>query len=272
MIVNGSAFFVQNYVKEQIRSALEDYARTITLVNINGSPSPALAPISLRYSVFTDTYATNLTLDQANQLVSINIASNSSFGNATNGNSSFTFRRLARSLATDADPETVFPMELSNVQDDCQMRFRMGMKLTVTRSIDSHEQAVFYDRTEHAGHFGTDLYEQFLHYFPRAPLKLIVANVSDQPVVLDTDKWLQDQSSVITIEAALYSSVNYTREDVRNAVRNFRPIVNLIDRDEYLSEGSGTMDLDYSLFNHTDLVQPNDAVECLVEQNYHRSG
>ena len=276
VIVNGSVFFVQDYLKEQIQSALKDYVRTITLVNINGGPSPALAPISLRYSVFTDTYATNLTVDQVNQLVSLDISSNSSFGNATKQNSTLFFtsgRRLTRSLpATDVGPEHVFPMQLSNVDDECRMRFRMDMKLTVTRSIGTHEQAVFFDRTDHARHFGMDLYEQFRHSFPRAALKLIVSNVSDQPMLLDTDKWSQDQLSVITIESALYSSVNYTRENVRNAIRHFKPTVNLIDRDEQLSSGSGTLDVEYSQFNHTDLVPPNDAVECLVEQNYHHSG
>jgi hypothetical protein len=76
--VNGSAYFTQNYTSNQIRTAFSNYTQTIVLVDINGAPSAGLGTFSSKYSVFTDTYPTNLTIDQVNALQSINSNSTSS--------------------------------------------------------------------------------------------------------------------------------------------------------------------------------------------------
>jgi len=70
--VNGSAYFTHNYASNQLLTAFSTYTQTIVLVDIPGNPSPALGTLSSKYSVFTDTYRTNFTIDQVNSLQSIN--------------------------------------------------------------------------------------------------------------------------------------------------------------------------------------------------------
>jgi hypothetical protein len=73
--VNGSAYFTQNYTSNQLLTAFSNYTQTIVLVDIFGAPSAALGTFSSKYSVFTDTYLTNLTIAQVNSLQSVNYAS-----------------------------------------------------------------------------------------------------------------------------------------------------------------------------------------------------
>jgi len=73
--VNGSAYFTQNYTSSQLLTAFSNYTQTIVLVDIFGAPSAALGTFSSKYSVFTDTYLTNLTIAQVNSLQSVNYLS-----------------------------------------------------------------------------------------------------------------------------------------------------------------------------------------------------
>jgi len=73
--VNGSAYFTQNYNSSQLLTAFSNYTQTIVLVDIFGAPSAALGTFSTKYSVFTNTYATNLTIAQVNSLQSVNYLS-----------------------------------------------------------------------------------------------------------------------------------------------------------------------------------------------------
>jgi hypothetical protein len=75
--VNGSAYFTQNYTSNQIRTAFYNYTQTIVLVDIKNGPSAGLGTFSSKYSVFTDAYPTNLTIDQVDSLQSINFDSTS---------------------------------------------------------------------------------------------------------------------------------------------------------------------------------------------------
>jgi hypothetical protein len=75
--VNGSAYFTQNYTSNQIRTAFYNYTQTIVLVDIQSKQSAGLGTFSSKYSVFTDAYPTNLTIDQVNSLQSINFDSTS---------------------------------------------------------------------------------------------------------------------------------------------------------------------------------------------------
>jgi len=69
--VNGSAYFTQNYTSNQLLTAFYNYTQTIVLVDVKGGPSAALGTLSSKYSVFTDTYTTVLTVDEVDALNSI---------------------------------------------------------------------------------------------------------------------------------------------------------------------------------------------------------
>ena len=74
VIVNGSAYFTQNYTGTQIAAAFQSYTRKITLVNLLGDPSSAVGTLSSKYSSFSDTRPVNLTIDQTASLVSISLS------------------------------------------------------------------------------------------------------------------------------------------------------------------------------------------------------
>jgi hypothetical protein len=75
--VNGSAYFTHYYASSQLLTGFSTYTQAIVLVDIPGKPSAALGTLSSKYSVFTDTYRTNLTTDQVDALQSINSNSTS---------------------------------------------------------------------------------------------------------------------------------------------------------------------------------------------------
>jgi hypothetical protein len=75
--VSGSAYFTQNYTSDEVRAAFLNYTRTIILVDVNSrKPSPGLGTFSSTYSTFTGTYPSNLTISEANSLISISLNNN----------------------------------------------------------------------------------------------------------------------------------------------------------------------------------------------------
>ena len=74
VIVNGSAYFTQNYTGAEIAAAFRSFTRTITLVNLLGDPSSAVGTLSSKYSSFSDTRPVNLTINQTASLVSISLS------------------------------------------------------------------------------------------------------------------------------------------------------------------------------------------------------
>jgi hypothetical protein len=84
VVFNGTIYFLQNHTKADISTALKNYTQMITLITETGTPNTALATILFRYSVFTDTYPTNLTEDTVKDISSINVNNlNNSAINAT---------------------------------------------------------------------------------------------------------------------------------------------------------------------------------------------
>jgi hypothetical protein len=68
---NGTVYFTQNYTSNQLLTAFYNYTQTIVLLNIKGGSSAALGTFSSKYSVFTNTYTTVLTVDEVDALNSI---------------------------------------------------------------------------------------------------------------------------------------------------------------------------------------------------------
>jgi hypothetical protein len=68
---NGTAYFTKSYTSNQLLTAFYTYTQSIVLVDIYGEPSAAVGTFSSKYSVFTDTYTTVLTVDEVDALNSI---------------------------------------------------------------------------------------------------------------------------------------------------------------------------------------------------------
>ena len=83
IIVNGSAYFTENYTGNDLRKSFNNYSRTIVLTDMNGRPSPALGIFSSRYSNFTDTYSTTLTIEQVEALAALNITASTVLNTST---------------------------------------------------------------------------------------------------------------------------------------------------------------------------------------------
>ncbi len=75
VIVNGTVYFLKNYIKDEIQAAMENYTQTIILITDDGKPSPGLGIISLQYSIFTGTYPCDYTVDTVNGFTSYSINS-----------------------------------------------------------------------------------------------------------------------------------------------------------------------------------------------------
>ncbi|CAF1333735.1 unnamed protein product [Adineta steineri] len=169
--LNATVYFNKNYTytKDEIRSALINYTQMIYLVDIYGGSSGALGIIDLDKSIFTDTYRTTLTVDDAKKQQDCDT-------DDTEINVVTAPGPLISANQTNPTPTiTISP---------CQSFVQSYMSITFERTLANNERSVFNSSSSTLQQLDTDLQTRIISRFGDLFVKLDILLFSDTPILI----------------------------------------------------------------------------------------